>query len=139
MKLSFDQIFSAFEETLMGDPFSHSMHINRETGETFFVFDDDEEMNEDNPEDLFENDIYFALPDPSELTHGRELAFRFASAEVKDHANKIYDIFERRGAFSRFKALLVDIGKLQDWYDFEQKVQREELREWCEMSEIDFE
>ncbi len=138
MKLPFDTIFSAFEELLLGEPYSVSVLMHSETGQSYFVYDDDD-MNEDNPEDLFENEIYFSLPDPSDLCHGRELAFRFASAEVRDHADKIYEIFERRGAFGRFKALLADIGKLQDWYDFEQKVQREELREWCEMSEIDFE
>lgn len=93
----------------------------------------------ENPEDLFENDIYISLPDRSEITGGRDLAFRFASAEVRDHADKIYDIFQKRGAFSRFKDLLAHIGKLDEWYAFQEKSQREELRQWCEYNDIDIE
>ncbi len=139
MKLSFEKIFDAFEESCFGERYSLSIYINRNNGEIFHVFDLDDDMNEENPEDLFENDIYFSLPDPSEFCNGRDLVFKFASAEVRDHANKIYDIFQSSGAFSRFKCLLEDIGKLEDWYTFEQNSQREDLREWCELNEIDFE
>jgi hypothetical protein len=139
LKLPFDKIFSVFEETCFGDPYSVSAYINRENGETFFVSDFDVDVSEDNPEDLFENDLYFLLPDPSELTSGRDLAFKFASAEVREHADEIYKIFQRGGAFSRFKNLLAHIGKLDDWYAFQQKTQRVELLEWCEINEIEVE
>jgi len=137
MKLSFKKILSAFEETCFGDPFTITAYINKDNGEVFFVSEFDEDSNEENPEDLFENDIYFSLPDPSELTSGRELAFKFASEEVREQADEIYDIFEKRGAFSRFKNLLTQIGKLDDWYKFEQKIHKEEVHEWCELNEID--
>jgi hypothetical protein len=137
LKLSFDKIFDAFEETCFGDPFTVSVYINKENGDSFLVLDDDDGYNEENPDDLFENDIYFSLPDPSELTSGRDLAFKFASAEVREYSDKIYEIFQNRGAFSRFKSLLEDIGKIDDWYKFEQETQKAELREWCQLNEID--
>ncbi len=139
MKIPFDKIFDAFEETCFGEPFSVIAYINKENGESFFSHDFDDDLNEDNPEDLFENDIYFALPDPSELISGRDIAFKFASAKVRDYGDEIYDIFQGRGAFHRFKCLLGKIGKLEEWYKFEQKTQKEDLLEWCELNEIDIE
>ncbi len=139
MKLSFEKLFEAFEVTCFGDPETVRAYINKENGESFIVSDFDDDMDEDFPDDLFENEIYFTLPDPSELTSGRDLAFKFTSAEVRDHADEIYEIFQKRGAFSRFKDLLAHIGKLDDWYAFEQKTQKEELLEWCDLNEIEVE
>jgi len=137
MKLSFAKMWNAFEETCFGESCSIAAYINKENGDVFIAHDLDDDLNDDNPEDLFENDIYFSLPYPTELTSGRELALQFASAEVRDHADEIYEIFEKRGAFSRFKHLLAHIGKLEDWYTFEQETQKKELREWFEVNEID--
>ena len=47
-----------------------------------------------------------------------------------------HNIFRRAGAYSRFKYFLEERGLLQQWYDYENAVQREALQEWCEENGI---
>ena len=48
------------------------------------------------------------------------------------------DIFSRRGAYRRYKDLLVRRGALERWYDFSNKAEKAVLREWCAEDGIDF-
>ena len=64
---------------------------------------------------------------------------RFAKDQIPDHFYEVRRIFQRKGAYSRFKALLQDIGALQLWYDFERAEQAEAIREWCKENNIELE
>jgi hypothetical protein len=48
-------------------------------------------------------------------------------------------MFDRRGAYSKFKALPTRRQALDQWYAFEQKATEEALREWCEDNSIEIE
>jgi hypothetical protein len=48
----------------------------------------------------------------------------------------VSDMFDRRGAYGRFKQLLTRRRALQQWYDFEQQATERALREWCELNSI---
>jgi hypothetical protein len=42
----------------------------------------------------------------------------------------VYEIFRRKGAYSRFKDLVERRGKLQQWYEYEENRKKEALRLW---------
>jgi hypothetical protein len=48
-------------------------------------------------------------------------------------------MFDRRGAYARFRDLLLRKKALDRWYDFEAKATEAALREWCELNEITIE
>ena len=45
--------------------------------------------------------------------------------------DEVRHIFSRRGAYRRYKDLLVRRGALDLWYDFSNKAEEAGLREWC--------
>lgn len=56
---------------------------------------------------------------------------KFAAEFLVDALNEVQEIFSSSGAYSRFKDLLEHRGMLQQWYEYEAKVQKEALRQWC--------
>ena len=70
---------------------------------------------------------------------GQERARSWQASLVLDFAREFlpvdYDevrhIFSRRGAYRRYKDLLVQRGALDRWYDFSNKSEETALREWC--------
>jgi hypothetical protein len=54
-----------------------------------------------------------------------------------DAADEVCHIFSQRGAYSRYKDLLVRRGALERWYDFSNKSEEAALREWCVENGID--
>lgn len=80
---------------------------------------------------------YIAIPHKNDLELGKRLVLRFADEFLPDVLDEVYDIFRRRGAYGRFKNLLERRGMLSQWYEYEEKSQKEALRRWCEDSEIE--
>ena len=46
-------------------------------------------------------------------------------------------MFKKRGAYSRFKDLLIHRRALDQWHDFEAKMEEKVLRLWCKANAID--
>jgi hypothetical protein len=46
-------------------------------------------------------------------------------------------IFRSRGAYSRFKVLLSDREVLDEWYEYENSAQENELKKWCNDNDIE--
>jgi len=55
----------------------------------------------------------------------------FAREFLLDDYDEVRHIFSRRGAYRRYKDLLVRRGALERWYDFSNKSEETALREWC--------
>jgi hypothetical protein len=60
----------------------------------------------------------------------------FAREFLPDDFDEVRYIFSKRGAYQKFKALLVRRDALEKWYDFEAKVTERALRDWCEVNSI---
>ena len=71
------------------------------------------------PDDLYGNPRYFAMPDERELNLGRPLALQFARQQLPDDADTVASIFRKRGACGRFKDLLGQRNKLDSRHRFE--------------------
>jgi hypothetical protein len=95
--------------------------------------DDDQPL----PDDIADEKRYVAIPSRRELGLGKPLALEFAYKYISDEGAEVEDIFRRRGAYARFKALLERRGQLQEWFAFEEARVTEALRKWCSDNEIE--
>lgn len=106
-------------------------YISRETGKIYWVSDDND-LEEDIPEDVDDPDLYAEVPSQRDLDLGKQLALKFAERFLPEAYEEIDYIFRREGAYSRYKDLLSEKGKLEEWYEFEQSAIERELIDWAE-------
>ena len=93
--------------------------------------DEDEESMEAF-ETLVETERGLFLPSKYELNLGTSLVFEFVETHLPEHEEKIRGFFRKRGACGRMKDFLMEIGRLEDWYAFEEKARREAFDRWAE-------
>jgi hypothetical protein len=93
-------------------------------------------IDEIDEEDL-DWDTCIDIPHKNDLDLGQELVFEFVERHLSDKYHSVQQIFQYRGAYERFKALLKQKGLLQSWYDFENQQQEHVLRQWCIDNEIE--
>ena len=89
------------------------------------------------PEDIDDTVQYLALPSLHDLGLGKPLALRFVSEHLPQALDEATLFFRKRGAYSRFKALLERHGRLAAWYAFEAAATEMALRTWCEEQGFD--
>ena len=113
----------------------HNAYLCKETGEIFYTSEmgDSDEL----PDDIDDPDRYIVIPHKNELDLGKVLVIEFTSEYLPEELDKVYSIFRRKGAYSRYKDLLESKGVLKDWYEFENERQEIALKEWCQENNID--
>jgi hypothetical protein len=52
--------------------------------------------------------------------------------------DKVYSIYRKKGAYSRYKDLLDRLGLLDKWYNYEDQKKKTALKEWCKENSIKF-
>ena len=135
MNISFDDIENAFLFVSMDQPFMHNAYLCKETGEIFYTSEmgDSDEL----PDDIDDPDKYIVIPHKNELDLGKALVIEFTSEYLPEELDRVYSIFRRKGAYSRYKDLLESKGVLEDWYKFENERQKAALKEWCRENNIE--
>ena len=135
MTVSFSDIEDAFFFVSSDQQFMHNAYLCKETGEMFYTSEmgDSDEL----PDDIDDADKYITIPHRNELDLGKALVIEFTTEFLPEELDRVYSIFRRKGAYSRFKDLLESKGVLEDWYEFENKRQTEALKEWCDENNID--
>jgi hypothetical protein len=135
MAANFHDILEAFEFVNFGSMYEHQAFLDKETGKVYYhsEFGDDEE---ELPEDI-DDEKYIEIPCQNELNLGEKLVLDFAHQYLPDEVAMIHAIFNRKGAYSKYKDLLEQREMLEQWYEFESKKQEKALREWCESSSIE--
>ena len=140
MPISFKELMETYELASMGSSEygEHHAYLGRESGKIYWhsEFSDLEEVNDELPEDIEDEDKYIQLPSKRELDLGVPLVMDFVRQVLPRDFDDVSDMFDRRGAYGRFKQLLTRRGALQQWYDFEQQATERALREWCELNSI---
>jgi hypothetical protein len=138
MPVSFQDILLSFEfvASNFGD---HQTILCRRTGKIYWhsEFSDLDELKDELPDDVEDDEKYLAIPDKRELDLGKPLALDFAGEFLPDDFDEVRYIFSRRGAYKKFRALLIRRKALERWYDFESKATERALREWCELNSIE--
>jgi len=130
-KVNLNELFTAYEWVSAGEAaaLDCEAYISRKTGEIHWS---GEGVEEPLPEDVDDEGLYVAVPHKSEFDLGRSLAIRFVEEHLPGSLESVHEYFRRRGAYSRFKALLVHAGQLEAWHRYEQAATEEALRRWCE-------
>jgi hypothetical protein len=139
MPASFRELLEAFEIMSMtvGDSYAY---LCRQSGKVYIRMDPSyvgEEYAGEVPDDVDDEEKYIVLPDKRELDLGKPLVMGFARQVLPQDLDHVRDIFQKKGAYSRFKTLLARRGALEQWYDFERKATERALREWCELNEVE--
>ena len=138
MPASFQEILLSFE-FVAGGAGLHESILCRRTGKIYWrsEFADLDELNDEFPDDVEDGEKYIAIPDKRELGLGKPLALDFAREFLPNDFDEVRDMFSKRGAYQKFRALLTRRKALDRWYDFESKATERALREWCEFNSIE--
>ena len=135
MAVSFSDLQLAFEFVSSGGMGENEAYLDRQSGKVYWhseFGENDEEL----PDDI-DNEKYIAIPNRRELDLGKPLVLEFAREFLPDDYEEVRHIFNRKGAYRRYKDLLVRRGALERWYDFSNKAEEAALREWCAENGID--
>jgi Uncharacterised protein family (UPF0158) len=135
MPVSFSDLQLAFEFVSSGGMGENEAYLDRRSGKIYWhsEFGDN---NEELPDDI-DHEKYIAIPDKRELDLGKPLVLDFAREFLPDDYDEVHHIFSGRGAYRRYKDLLVRRGALERWYDFSNKAEEAALLEWCVENKID--
>ena len=115
--IEFQAIEEAFDFVSFARMCEHQAFLDEESGKIYWhsEFGDNEE---ELPADM-EYKKYIKIPHKNELGLGKELVLDFAYELMPNEANEIESIFRRKGAYSKFKALLERKGVIDKWYKYE--------------------
>jgi hypothetical protein len=136
---SFQDILDALEFVSMsGGPGEHQAILCKRTGKIYWQsdFSDLDELNDELPEDIEDDENYVAIPDKRELDLGKPLVLDFAREFLPNDFDEVRYMFSKRGAYAKFRALLARRNAVDRWREFEAKATERALREWCELNSI---
>lgn len=141
MPVKFDELESAYEFVSASGGFgSNEAFLCRRSGTIYWRSDPlVTGIEEELPDDIEDDEKYIAIPDKRELDLGKPLVLDFAREFLPDDYGDVHYIFSKRGAYGKFKALLVQRGALDRWYKFESEATKRALRDWCKVNEIEVE
>jgi hypothetical protein len=108
MPVSIADITGAFEfANTSGSIGEFLAFVCKRTGKIYYRtdFSDDEEMNDELPDDIDDEEKYVALPDKRELGLGKPMVLDFAREFLPDDFDDVRYFFSKRGAYPKFKAL----------------------------------
>jgi hypothetical protein len=125
MPVSFSDLQLAFEFVSSGGMGENEAYLDRQSGKIYWH------------SEFGDNDKYIAIRDKRELDLGKPLVLDFAREFLPDDYDEVRRIFSRRGAYRRFKDLLMRRGALERWCDFSNQAEEAALREWCVENGID--
>jgi hypothetical protein len=139
MPASFKDIRDAFDFADMSGSLGETRaFLCRRTGKVYLHSEllDVEELNDELPDDIEDDEKYLVIPDKRELDLGKPLALDFARECLPDDFDEVRYIFSKRGAYRKFRALVIRRNALERWYEFEAKATERALRDWCELNSI---
>ena len=136
MPVSFNDILEAFEFVSAGGMGEHQAFLCRQSGKVYWHSELCEDL-EELPDDIDDSEKYVPIPDKRELDLGKPLVLDFARQFLSDDFDEVRQIFNKRGAYARFKDLLDRRGMLDQWYAFEAEAEESALKMWCELNSIE--
>jgi hypothetical protein len=135
---NFDDIRLALEY-VDGGHGQHEAIVCRRTGKIYWhdEYSDQAGLDDEWPDDVENGEKYVAIPDKKELGLGKPLVLDFAREYLPEDFDEVRYIFSKRGAYPKFKTLLMRRRALDRWYAFEAKATEQALREWCAINSIE--
>ena len=134
MTIKYSDLDFAYEFSSMDSSSIEGVYLSKKTGKIFY---DSDNIDEPLPEDIFESEEYVALPSKIELGLGNELVYTYVKVNIPEYYDQVLLYFKSKGAYQKYKTLLHRIGKLDHWYDYEEKIKQKELLLWCKENKIE--
>jgi hypothetical protein len=131
MPISFSDLQFAFEFASFGALGENRAILDTQSGRLYYHSEIGDNMEEDEFPDDIDDEKYIEIPHRNELRLGKPLVLEFAREVLPDDYDEVRAIFSRKGAYGRFKALLVRRRALDRWHDFSAKAEEAALRQWC--------
>jgi len=138
VSVDWTELLHAFEFASLGGPYEHEAVLCRKTGKFLWNTDVDEDI-EAWPDDADDEEKYLSIPHRKQLDLGKPLVLAFARQCLPEEFDEIRRIFDRRGAYKRFRDLLARKRARDRWYEFEAKATEAALRNWCDVNGITIE
>ena len=136
IKFKFSDIDDAYQFVSSDDTGMNTVLVCKDTGKILYQAEMTE-LDEINEEEDLDLDQCVEAPHKKDLGLGSQLVFEFAENYLPDDYEDVRDIFHRRGAYARYKALLIHREMLEKWYEFEHTREVEALRNWCHENAIE--
>ena len=95
-----------------------------------------EDLTEDEIDELFEASII--LPTQYEINEYQIMVDFIETIDNLEIKNNLQRLIHDKGAFRRFKDYCIEMGIIQDWYDFRDKKYKEIAIEWCKQNELEY-
>jgi len=139
MPTSFADLLLSFELVSSDGGGQHEAFLCKPTGKIHWRSDtlDLDELEDELPEGVEDDDDYVAIPDKRNLDLGKPLVLNFAREFLPNDFDTVRYMFSKRGGYRTFRALLIRRNALERWYDFESKATENALREWCALNSIE--
>ena len=133
--MNFSDIEEAYVFVGSGAYGENTAILDTSTGKTYYqsIYGDGDDAL---PDEDFDSTIHLRIPHKNELDLGTALVFEFVERYVPDEYRTVKDIFRKRGAYARFKALLAAKELLEQWYEFENQRVKAALLSWRHAHEV---
>ena len=129
--ISFDDLEQALLWVSSPPEFDAAAFVSRTTGK-IYSRGSDGPIQDDYPSNIEDGSEYIAIPHKNELDLGRNLVLRFIDEHAQHLSAEVRDAFRRKGAYSRFKALLLRHRLLENWQRYENEATAHALERWAE-------
>jgi len=137
VKANLSELMEAFEDCRIGDEF----YLDVKTGELLRV--SDEFMETEETEKIYERldeepERYLSIPTESSREGYQDMVAFTESLEDENLKEKLWIALNGRGAFRRFKDVLLSYPeKREEWFKFQDERLEKRVREWLEENEIE--
>ena len=126
-------------------PQGWSLHLERKTGELHMLPGETSDAGQDDEESQkllerldTEPDAFVTLPEQREMRE-YDIMERFCeSIEDERKRERLLDAISGKGAFGRFKDMIVRVGVRDDWFAFKERAYAKEIREFLKFKDIAF-
>lgn len=137
VKANLSELTDAFDNCRIG----YEYYLDLETGELLIV--SDEFMGTDETEEIYERmedepKRYLSIPTGSSREGYQDMVAFAESLEDGNLKDKLWIALNGRGAFRRFKDVLLSYPeKREEWFRFKDERLEKRVREWLEENEIE--
>lgn len=112
-------------------------YYNPEKDEIFLSnIGEDGDLSEDEIDELFEESII--LPTQYEINEYEMMEDYIETIDNSEIKNNLQRLIHGKGAFRRFKDYCIEMGIIQNWYDFRDKKYKEIAIDWCKQNELEY-
>ena len=118
---------------------SSEYFLDKETGEIEWI--SDMTMSRDEQDEIYDRldeHGFYRLPTSFEL-RDYDIMEEFIEGLPEAVQGRLYSAIQGRGAFRRFRDMIIKMGIEQVWYDFKADTYKRKAVRWCEENGIEYE